>query len=302
LFLAVNAHAYWIWTPKSKKWINPKYAPKDSPELQFEYAKGYYDNQEYKRAIVEMRRVIKYFPRSSSAAEAQYYEGLCYEGLGKPYQAHLSYQKHIDKYPFSERREAVIEQQFKIGELYLEGKVEHKFLGIDLSLEDPAIEIFNKVVQNSPYGTYADLAQYKLGLAYMKRGYFKEAKDAFEKLLDEYPDSKWADNAKYQIATCASAASLGSPYDQSNTEDAASKFEDFIAENPDAPIVKDALKNLRELKEKEAKANYEIAQFYETQKAYQSAKIYYQDILTNYANTSWVDKAKARLDALEGKE
>lgn len=302
MFLASNVYAFWIWTPKSKKFINPKYAPKDSPEDQFLYAKSFYDDKDYKRTIVEMKRVIRYFPRSSYAAEAQYYIGLCMECLDRPYHAYLAYQTLIDKYPYSERRESVIEREFQIGGLYLEGKKEYKFLGMDIALEDPAIEIFNKVVKNSPYGNYADAAQYKLGLAYMKRGYFKEAQEAFEKLLEEYPDSDWADKTNYQIAACASAASLESSYDQSTTQEAVKKFEDFIAENPDAPIVRDALKNLRDLKEKEAKASFEIAEFYEIQRAYDSAKIYYQDILTNYPNTIWAPKAKDRLRALEGKK
>jgi len=301
IFVSSSAQAYWIWTPKTKKWINPKYAPKDKPEYQFDYAKTFYDIKKYKRTIVEMKRVIKYFPRSSYAAEAQYYIGLCMEALDKPYDAYLAYQKVVDKYPYSERRDSVIERQFKIGELYLEGKKEHKFLGIDIALQDPAITIFDKIVVNSPYGRLADLAQYKLGLAYMKRGYFNDAKKAFEKLLEEYPDSEWADKATFQIATCSSAASLGSSYDQTNTEEAVKKFEDFIEENPDAPIVKDALKNLQELREKEAKASFETARFYETQRAYESARIYYSDILNNYANTSWASKAQARLEALEGK-
>ena len=33
------AYSYWIWTPKSGKWVNPKSLPKDNPKEQFAYFK-----------------------------------------------------------------------------------------------------------------------------------------------------------------------------------------------------------------------------------------------------------------------
>ena len=43
LVLSEAAGAYWIWTPESKKWTNPKYAPKESPQEQLNFAKSYYE-------------------------------------------------------------------------------------------------------------------------------------------------------------------------------------------------------------------------------------------------------------------
>jgi hypothetical protein len=35
-FLSIQpAQAYWIWTPKTGKWVNPKNLPKDNPKEQF---------------------------------------------------------------------------------------------------------------------------------------------------------------------------------------------------------------------------------------------------------------------------
>ncbi|MCX5699572.1 MAG: hypothetical protein NTX01_07735, partial [Candidatus Omnitrophica bacterium] len=59
-FLAIQpAQAYWIWTPKSGKWVNPKNLPKDNPKEQFGYAKSFFDNNKYEEAKREFRKLLK---------------------------------------------------------------------------------------------------------------------------------------------------------------------------------------------------------------------------------------------------
>ena len=81
LFLLITvsstpAYPYWIWTPKTKKFINPKSLPKSTPKEQFEYAKSFYDIKKYEDAIREFRKVLKSYPKSFEASESQYYIGL----------------------------------------------------------------------------------------------------------------------------------------------------------------------------------------------------------------------------------
>ena len=48
LFLAASSvHAFWIWTPESGKWINPKYDAKPSPQEQLNYADGFFAARRY---------------------------------------------------------------------------------------------------------------------------------------------------------------------------------------------------------------------------------------------------------------
>ncbi|MBI4972782.1 MAG: hypothetical protein HZC16_03075, partial [Candidatus Omnitrophica bacterium] len=41
------AYSYWVWTPKSGKWVNPKTAVKPTPKEQFNFAKELYDIKKY---------------------------------------------------------------------------------------------------------------------------------------------------------------------------------------------------------------------------------------------------------------
>jgi len=200
-----------------------------------------------------------------------------------------------------EKFKEVIEKEYNIAEQFISG-YKRKALGVTLPVENPAIEILNKVVENSTYGPLAPKAEYKLGLVLKGLQRYYEAEDAFNKVITNYPDSEWTDPAKFQIATCRAAVSRGPDYDQGAMQEAKQKFEEFVKEHPDAVLSKDAELNINILKEKEAAASYNIAVFYEKQKAYRSSKIYYENVVNNYPETAWAAKASSRLQEMEKKK
>ena len=162
-FFPINAHAFWIWTPETNRWVNPKYAVKDTPQEQLDYIKGFMDAKEFSRAITESRKLIKFYPKSKEAPEAQYYQGRAFEYLSNPFEAFKAYQVVVEQYPFSERSAEIVERQYQIGEDLLSGRSKGKWT--DLFTSDlPVVEVFRTVIKNSPYGKYAAVAQYKIGL------------------------------------------------------------------------------------------------------------------------------------------
>ena len=298
LSITTPAYPYWIWTPKTGKWINPKTAARPTPKEQFDFAKGLYEIKNYEEAKREFKKVLKIYPKSLEASESQYYLGLIEEAQGNLYEAYQAYQKVIDKYPFSERIQEIIEREYKIGERFMSGE-KRKAMGVTLPVETPAIEIFTKVVENSTYGPLAPAAQYKLGLVLKGLLRYYEAEEAFNKVISSYPNSEWVAAAKFQIAICRAAVSRSPDYDQWATKEAKEKFEEFVREHPDAVLSREAENNIAQLKEKEAEANFNIGRFYEKQKAYGAAKVYYSDIINNYPNSIWAARALERMQIME---
>lgn len=292
------AYSYWVWTPKTGKWINPKTLPKSTPKEQFEYASGFLDKKDYKSARREFVKLLKNYPKSFEASEAQYYLGVIEEEDGRLFEAYKAYQKVIDKYPFSERIAEINNREYNIAEVFISGE-KRKAMGITLPVENPAIEILNKVIDNSSYGPLASKAQYKLGLVLKGLLNYYEAEEAFNKVVTNYPDSEWASAAKFQLASCRAALSRGPDYDQGATKEAKDKFESFVQEHPDAVLSKEAQKNIGRLREQEAEGNYNAARFYEKQKAFQSAEIYYKEVINNYSDSPWALKAVERLKIME---
>ncbi|MCX5704852.1 MAG: outer membrane protein assembly factor BamD [Candidatus Omnitrophica bacterium] len=292
------AYAYWIWTPKTGKWVNPKTMVKPTPKEQYDYAIEFYNLKKYDDAIREFKKLLKAYPKSYEASESQYYMGRSEEEKNNLYEAFLAYQKVVDKYPFSERIKEIIEREYKIGEIFMSGE-KRKALGVPLPVENPSIEIFTKVVENSTYGPIAPKAQYKLGLVLKGLVRFDEAEEAFNKVVTNYPESEWVEPAKFQIASCRAALSRGPDYDSGAANEAKQKFEDFLKDHPDAVLSREAEENIDKLKEKEAASSYNIAVFYEKQKAYPAARIYYNAVIEKYPESPWAKKAQDKLPLLE---
>jgi len=297
------ASAFWVWTPETNKWVNPKYAVKDTPKEQLQYAMEFYNAKDYVKAINEFEKLIKHYPLAREAAEAQYYVGSTQYILGDLFKAYKSYQVVIEKYPFNERSAEIVQKQFQIGNDMVEGKVHrNKFISTVSGAEYDPIEVFRTVIKNAPYGEYAPQAQYKIGLYLSGKKMYQEARDEFEKTINDYPNSEWAKAAKYQIALADANRSGKAQYDQKVTQVAIQEFKDFAEKHPEAELSRDAQNQIQQLREKEAENNFVVAEFYVKQKKYDAARVYFNIIITDYKDTSWVVKALEELQRLGDKK
>lgn len=300
MFFAVGpVHAFWVWTPESGKWVNPKYSVKETPQQQLEFGLGLAQAEDYAKAIQEMEKLIKHYPKAREAAEARFYIAEFQEKQGELGKAFKSYQEVIKKYPYSERSNEIVKRQYELGTKVLEGKSNNKGFLVNLGKESvETVEVFETVIKNQPYGEFAAPSQYKIGLYLKEEGLLQEARDAFEKTVNDYPNSEWAKAARYQIALADSERSAAAGYDQKITESAIEEFKDLIEEYPDAELSREAKTHINDLRDKEAENNFIIAEFYEKQKQYDSARIYYSTIIEDYENTVWAGKALEKLQHL----
>ncbi|NTV30208.1 MAG: outer membrane protein assembly factor BamD [Candidatus Omnitrophica bacterium] len=288
-----------MWTPETGKWLNPKYSVKETPSEQLQYANSFLEARQYGEAMREFRKLLKAFPKAREAAEAQFNIGRTWEGLKKYAQAVDAYQLVVDKYPFSELGPKVVESQYTIANQLMEGKLHDSKLAESLlGNEYRVVEIFRKVIKNDPYGQYAPSSQYKIGLYFQARGEFQQARDEFEKTMNDYPDSQWAASAKYQIALSDAKRSVKPQYDQKVTNVAVEGFEDFVKTHPESELSQEAKTQIGTLREKEAENNFVVAEFYRKSRKYASARVYYNIIKDKYGDTVWAARAEAQLAGL----
>lgn len=293
------AHAYWVWTPQTKKFINPKYAVKDTPKEQYDWAMGFYASKDYQRAALEFEKLVKNYEYSEYASDAQYYVGKSYDGLGKYYMAFQNYQKAVDNFPHIKKMDEIIAREFEIADIYM-AKDNPKVMGTDIMTSvDRAIEIYKKVVDNAPFGEIADQAQFKMAMAMKTAGRYDEATIAFQKIIDDYPASKLYEQAKYEMANSAYKASLSPAYDSAPTDKALKAFEDFAGSTKDESLTKEADTTIKRLKDKVAEKSMLTAEFYEQRKKYTSAIIYYQDVVDRFPDSISAEKARKRIEDLK---
>jgi outer membrane protein assembly factor BamD len=259
--------AFWVWTPETNKWVNPKYSVADTPKEQLEIGIGLYQSKEYKEAIREFQKLIKHYPRALQAPEAQYHIGLCLQEQGEIFKAFKEYQVVIDKYPFSELAVEIVQKQYDIGvELLENANNRGRFIDALAGADYNVIDVFKAVIKNAPYGALAAPSQYKIGLYLQEKRLYQEARDEFEKVINDYPESEWTKAAKYQIALADAHRSTDAQYDQKITQAAVDEFDDFVEMYPDAELSEHAKDQIRQLREKEAENSFVVAQFYEKQK------------------------------------
>ena len=296
-----EARAVWVWTPQTRRWVNPKYAAKDTPQAQMEWATSFFEAGDHNRAVKEFLRLVQVYPRSELAPEAQFLAGVSYEMTERLGEAFAAYKKLVETYPFSHRFKDAIEREFAIAEQFHSGK-RLKLIGpVSLPSLDKAIEVYQHVVEQAPYGEYGALAQFRLGECYRKQHLFDEASHAFQRVADEYPNSPLVPDAKFNVAFCAYQLSLKPSYDQSATDEAISWYETFIEAHPESGLVPEAKESLRKLREFKAQGLAQVAAFYEAQRKPASAVIYYRQIVQRYPDSSLAAQALNKLTELENR-
>ncbi len=293
-------HAFWIWQPKENGVVNPKFAVKDSPSEQFEYAMQFFKDKDFKRAADEFVHLTDKYKDSNIAPESQYYAGRSFEELGKYWFAHENYQKTLKNYPYTKRMEEIIEREYNIANIF-QTKHSPKLVG-DLELNtalDKAIDIYKKIVENSSYGKFADKSLFKMAECYRRQRKYNEAIDTYEILLTDYPNSKLLQESKYQLAYTTYEASLDPDYAQESTEEALSKFERIAKSTAIPAIAEEADKAIDLLRNRKAESLMNVAVFYEKQRKYKSALIYYREILSKYPDTSAAGQVKDKTAYLQ---
>ena len=298
---APPAFAGWVWSPQTG-WIGPTGVVKDSPEEQLAFAVAFFDRKDYDRARREFKKLVKAYRESREAAEGQYYLGRCYEEDGDYYRAFLDYRKTVQVYPSSKRFDEVLEREYQLGNYFLSGK-KRKLFGTAalVPARDKAIEIFQAIVDDGPFSEYGQLAQYKLGLSHAALGNYEEAVSAFEQVITRYPDSPLVDDARFQIAQASLKGTFRPGYDQSPTDLAMRELQAFLQEYPESELSSEATQRLKELQERRAAHEYQVAQFYERRHRPESARVYYETIVQTYPQSALAATAAARIEVLQAR-
>ena len=288
LLMSRNCFAYWVWSPETGKWINPVYRTFDDPKEQFDWAKGYFDEKDYKKATFEFKKVLKKFPKSKFAPEAKYYIAFCQEKMKKHYPAFTTYQSVIELYPLNERLDEIVERQYLIGEIYFKKK------NYEL-----AKRIFEKVLQNAPYSKVSDVVQYKIGLCLLRMRRFSDAHDEFENIPENYSFSPYLDDASFNAALCSfKISSIVHDYDLGLIDKAVDDLEYFLRRFQTSQYVPKAESLLNKLYYKKAEKLFKVAQFYEKRKKKFAALKYYEEVMYSYEKTYWAQRATKKLKKL----
>src|SRR2546429_1027640 len=254
-----------------------------------------------KRAIKAYKSLVKRHPKDALAPSALYRSAQLQEQVHNYTPAAEAFLQLVERYPSSPNFEPAIEAQFRIGEIYLNGK-KLKVLGIPIaSALDRAVTIFANVVRTAPYGKYTARAQFNIGLAREKQGANDAALQAYQAVVDKFPNEPVAVDAQYQIGYIWFTAARTGTKDIAAVSNARTAFQDFVFHYPNSEKAAQARANLELLERKQTSGSYEVAKFYDKQKYYRAAVIYYNEVIRQQPGSAESDRAKKRIDELRAK-
>jgi outer membrane protein assembly factor BamD len=266
---------------------------------QLEKAAKFEKESKLEEAYHAYRSLVKTWPLSPNSPEAQYRAATMLYKLYDFQRAYKEFQRCVEDYPDSEHFNEILKYQYDIACLFLLGERQKLWKIPTLPSMDKAVEMFEQVIKNGPYSQVAPLAQLKIGFAREKQHQWEGAVKAYQDLIRKYPKSDLADDAQFQIGYAYMMASKEADYDQTYTNRSIIGFQDYITKYPKSEKLEQANENLHKLKQEQARGLMRIAEFYDGNKKYESALIYYNLVIQRFPKAEVTKQASIRADELK---
>ncbi|MEO6053840.1 MAG: tetratricopeptide repeat protein [Chthoniobacterales bacterium] len=271
----------------------------ESPAVQLAAANELSDSGSYEKAIATYHAVIRNHPFTKEAATAQFQIAQTLQKSGNQSKAFDAYQTLLTKYPQTPDFDKAVAEQIRIANLNLQAKAK-PVLGLKLfSPLERTEKMYLTILANAPFGKQAPIAQFNLGLTFERQGKANEAVQAYQKVIDKYPNSDIADDAMYQIGYVYQRLGMtGQSQDLSALITAQQTYEDFLAEYPNSEKAAQARENLKLMGVKSSSDLVKIARYYERTRDLKAAVIYYNDAIRRQPDTTNAEEARTRIQAL----
>lgn len=152
---------------------------------------------------------------------------------------------------------------------------------------DNAVQIFEKLTLELPArDTLLPSSHFHLAEAYSARGEHLLAAQSYSRLAESFATDSLADDALYRAGNEFHKMWRKPTLDAQYGGEAIATYEMLLGLYPDTEWKDSANKQMAELQEGFATKDYENGMLYMRRKAYDSAIIYFRDVLTKYPNTA----------------
>src|SRR5215472_4340444 len=149
----------------------------------------------------------------------------------------------------------------------------------------PAIADYQKLIDEYPFSPYAEEAELNIGLAYYKQHDFAEAVGSLNDFMRMHPTSKHLDIASYYLAM-AHYVQMGRPdQDQTHTELALKQFQSIEQSFPESDFVALAHEQIEICREMLARHEFLIGDFYYDRANYKASESRMAELMALYPDT-----------------
>ncbi|RKY62314.1 MAG: hypothetical protein DRP95_01745, partial [Candidatus Latescibacterota bacterium] len=238
--------------------------PESKEALQALYlgAWGYYRLGKWEEASKTFLTLVRRYPKSRQAAEALFRAGESLFNLKRWDEAYALFERVEREYPKSEWVDDSIYSR--------------AWCFVRKGEKEKAVPLFERLVAEFKEGDYGPMAQFTLGDYYYGEERYDEAKAAYEKFIELFPDHPRVRRAKMLLANLAeiSAYKLYSQgevlFDQEKYKEAIEIFEEVLQKYPGSVYSASALVN--------------IGASYQAMEEFEKAAEYYRRVVEEYGS------------------
>ena len=162
------------------------------------------------------------------------------------------------------------------------------FTGTDY---DTVLKLLKEIQLRYTFSPYATLAELRTADTYFKKGEFEQASIEYEDFIKRHPGHEQTPYATFRLGLSHYKQMRSYDRDPTNTREAVKWFNSFIEQYPDSPLKSQAEKMMEECRERLAKREIYIGNFYANRKNHKAAAERYKVVVDQYANTKEHEEA-----------
>lgn len=152
-------------------------------------------------------------------------------------------------------------------------------------------KILKEIQLRDPYSKYSILAELRTADAYFRKEEYEQAAIEYEEFLKRHPGSDEASYATYRLALSHYKLVKKPDRDPTSTRDALKWFEFFVEKYPESPLVGEANKKISQCRNRLAKREIYIGNYYAKRKNFKAAANRYNVVVSQYSDTKEFEKA-----------
>ena len=158
-----------------------------------------------------------------------------------------------------------------------------------------AREGFERLLYNHPGSELCDDAQFHVAESFFLDDDYIMASFEYSKLIKQYLSSPFREMSQYRLGMCY--CGLMNPYtlDQEDTYLAIEEFNIYLFTYPRGSRVEEVREKLAECRNILARKDYETGKFYMKRSRPESARTYFEDVISQYSDTDWYFPALVEL-------
>ena len=266
-----------------------------------ENAKTLYDDSQYRPAMRLFRKLSDSDEYDATyAEEASFYVAEVHYARHDYVDAYYAYEQLLKDFPHCRFYDTAVEREYVIGAAFCTGKASTFW-----KRKGWGTKVLLRALEHRPFGRFAAEARMIAGDYYLETSNYDDAQLQYDLIISEYPDSKEARIARYRRALALYHNVQGNRYDSAEADkaiqalnDARRLFEGGEKSSANDELLTDIQAKLHDLYEIVAKENYDLGRFFMKNKNKKAAAAYFNAVIKETPDTSYVDLARRQLDGI----